>query len=99
MNHSNIFYLAGLIDFPFKYRDRVDINTDANSLTESGFYAVYCYREDISSKHYPIQLGHIIVFRDGAGGSISQIAVGDNGTSYTRMSWGIDNWSEWRQLS
>ena len=91
--------LAGLIDFPFKYRDRVDINTDANSLTESGFYAVYCYGEDISSKHYPIQLGHIIVFRDGAGGSISQIAVGDNGTSYTRMSWGIDNWSEWRQLS
>ena len=91
--------LAELISFPFKYRDRVDINTDANSLTESGFYAVYCYGEDISSKHYPIQLGHIIVFRDGAGGSISQIAVGDNGTSYTRMSWGIDNWSAWRQLS
>ena len=91
--------LAGLIDYPFKYRARVDVNTDANSLTESGFYAVYCYGEDISSKHYPIQLGHIIVFRDGAGGSISQIAVGDNGTSYTRMSWGIDNWSEWRQLS
>ena len=91
--------LAGLIDFPFKYRSRVDINTDANSLTESGFYAVYCYREDISSKHYPIQLGHIIVFRDGAGGSVSQLAISDNGTSYTRMSWGIDNWSEWRQLS
>ena len=87
------------MDFPFKYRSRVEINTDANSLTESGYYAVYCYGEDISSKHYPIQLGHIIVFRDGAGGSISQIAVGDNGTSYTRMSWGIDNWSEWRQLS
>ena len=91
--------LAGLIDFPFKYRSRVDINTDANSLTESGFYAVYCYGEDISSKHYPIQLGHIIVFRDGAGGSVSQLAISDNGTSYTRMSWGIDNWSEWRQLS
>ena len=91
--------LAGLIDFPFKYRSRVDINTDANSLTESGFYAVYCYREDISSKHYPIQLGHIIVFRDGAGGSVSQLAISDKGTSYTRMRWGLDNWSEWRQLS
>ncbi|WP_304227306.1 pyocin knob domain-containing protein [Phocaeicola plebeius] len=91
--------LAGLIDFPFKYRSRVDINTDANSLTESGFYAVYCYREDISSKHYPIQLGHIIVFRDGAGGSVSQLAISDKGTSYTRMRWGLDNWSEWIQLS
>lgn len=91
--------LAGLIDFPFKYRSRVDINMDANSLTESGFYAVYCYGEDISSKHYPIQLGHIIVFRDGAGGSVSQLAISDNGTSYTRMSWGLNNWSAWRQLS
>lgn len=91
--------LAGLIDFPFKYRSRVDINTDANSLTESGFYAVYCYREDISSKHYPIQLGHIIAFRDGAGGSVSQLAISDKGTSYTRMRWGLDNWSEWIQLS
>lgn len=91
--------LAELIDFPFKYRSRVDINTDANSLTESGFYAVYCYREDISSKHYPIQLGHIIVFRDGAGGSVSQLAISDKGTSYTRMRWGLDNWSEWIQLS
>ena len=91
--------LAELIDFPFKYRSRVDINTDANSLTESGFYAVYCYREDISSKHYPIQLGHIIVFRDGAGGSVSQLAISDKGISYTRMRWGLDNWSEWIQLS
>ena len=91
--------LAGLIDFPFKYRDRVDFNTDANSLTESGFYAVYCWGEDIASKHYPIELGHIIVFQDGAGGSVSQLAISDNGTSYTRMSWGIDNWSAWRQLS
>ena len=91
--------LAGLIDFPFKYRSRVDINTDANSLTESGFYAVYCYREDISSKHYPIQLGHIIVFRDGAGGSVSQLSISYKGTSYTRMRWGLDNWSEWIQLS
>ena len=90
--------LAELISFPFTYRDRVDINTDANNLTMSGFYAVYCYGQDISSKHYPIQLGHIIVFRDGAGGSISQIAVGDNGTSYTRMRWGV-NWSAWKQLS
>lgn len=91
--------LAGLIDFPFKYRDRVDINTDANNLTGSGFYAVYCWGEDISSKHYPIELGHIIVFQDGAGGSVSQLAISDNGTSYTRMSWGLNNWSAWRQLS
>ena len=91
--------LAGLIDFPFKYRDRVDINTDANNLTGSGFYAVYCWGEDIASKHYPIELGHIIVFQDGAGGSVSQLAISDNGTSYTRMSWGLNNWSAWRQLS
>lgn len=91
--------LAELIDFPFKYRDRVDINTDANNLTGSGFYAVYCWGEDIASKHYPIELGHIIVFQDGAGGSVSQLAISDNGTSYTRMSWGIDKWSAWRQLS
>jgi hypothetical protein len=90
--------LAGLIDFPFKYRDRVDINTDANNLTGSGFYAVYCWGDDIASKHYPIELGHIIVFQDGAGGSVSQLAISDNGT-YTRMSWGVDNWSEWIQLS
>lgn len=91
--------LAGLIDFPFKYRDRVDINTDANNLTGSGFYAVYCWGEDIASKHYPIELGHIIVFQDGAGGSVSQLAISDNGTSYTRMRWGLDSWSAWRQLS
>lgn len=91
--------LAGLIDFPFKYRDRVDINTDANNLTGSGFYAVYCWGEDIASKHYPIELGHIIVFQDGAGGSVSQLAISDNGTSYTRMSWGLNNWSAWRQLN
>ena len=91
--------LAGLISFPFTYRDRVDINTDANNLTKSGFYAVYCYGQDISSKHYPIELGHIIVFRDGAGGSTSQIAVSSDGNSYTRMSWGLNNWSAWRQLS
>lgn len=91
--------LAELIDFPFKYRDRVDINTDANNLTGSGFYAVYCWGKDIASKHYPIELGHIIVFQDGAGGSVSQLAISDNGTSYTRMSWGIDKWSAWRQLS
>ena len=91
--------LAGLIDFPFKYRDRVDVNTDANSLTESGFYAVYCWGEDIASKHYPIELGHIIVFQDGAGGSVSQLAISGNGTSYTRMRWGIDDWSAWRQLN
>jgi hypothetical protein len=91
--------LAGLINFPFKYRDRVDINTDANNLTGSGFYAVYCYGQDISSKHYPIELGHIIVFRDSTGGSTSQIAVSSDGNSYTRMRWGIDNWSAWRQLS
>lgn len=91
--------LAGLIDFPFKYRDRVDINTDANNLTGSGFYAVYCWGEDIASKHYPIELGHIIVFQDGAGGSVSQLAISDNGASYTRMRWGLDSWSAWRQLS
>ena len=91
--------LAGLISFPFTYRDRVDINTDANNLTKSGFYAVYCYGQDISSKHYPIELGHIIVFRDGAGGSTSQIAVSSDGNSYTRMSWGLNNWSAWIQLS
>ena len=94
-----IIALAGLIDFPFKYRDRVDINTDANNLTGSGFYAVYCWGEDIASKHYPIELGHIIVFQDGAGGSVSQLAISDNGTSYTRMRWGLDSWSAWRQLS
>lgn len=54
---------------------------------------------NLKASHYPIQLGHIIVFRDGAGGSVSQLAISDNGTSYTRMSWGIDNWSEWIQLS
>ena len=94
-----IIALAELIDFPFKYRDRVDINTDANNLTGSGFYAVYCWGKDIASKHYPIDLGHIIVFQDGAGGSVSQLAISDNGTSYTRMSWGIDKWSAWRQLN
>lgn len=91
--------LAGLISFPFSYRDRVDINTDANNLINSGFYAVYCWGEDIASKHYPIELGHIIVFQDGAGGSVSQLAISDNGTSYTRMSWGLNNWSAWRQLN
>ena len=59
---------------------------------------MYCWGEDIASKHYPIELGHIIVFQDGAGGSVSQLAISDNGT-YTRMNWGFDNWSEWIQLS
>lgn len=88
--------LGELITHPFAYRKAVDISIDANDITNTGFYAVYCWEEDIASKHYPIQLGHLIVFRDGQGGSISQIAISSEGYAYTRMKWGDRSWSDWR---
>ena len=88
--------LGELITHPFAYRKAVDISTDANDITNTGFYAVYCWEEDIASKHYPIQLGHLIVFQDGQGGSISQFAISSEGYAYTRMKWGDRSWSDWR---
>ena len=80
----------------FLARGRADINTDANMLITTGIYAVYCYGQDYASKHYPIELGHIIVFVDNVGGSKSQLAISSTGQMYARMSWGEYNWSEWR---
>ena len=88
--------LGELITHPFAYRKAVDISIDANDITNTGFYAVYCWEEDIASKHYPIQLGHLIVFQDGQGGSISQFAISSEGYAYTRMKWGDRSWSDWR---
>ena len=59
-------------------------------------YAVYCYGQDYASKHYPMELGHIIVFVDNVGGSKSQLAISSTGQMYARLSWGEYNWSEWR---
>ena len=64
----------------FLARGRADINTD----------------EDYASKHYPMELGHIIVFVDNVGGSKSQLAISSTGQMYARLSWGEYNWSEWR---
>lgn len=88
--------LGGLITHPFAYRKAVNISIDANDITNTGFYAVYCWEEDIASKHYPMQLGHLIVFQDGKGGSISQFAISSEGYAYTRMKWGDHPWSDWR---
>lgn len=88
--------LGELITHPFAYRKTVDISIDANDITNTGFYAVYCWEEDIASKHYPMQLGHLIVFQDGQGGSISQFAISSEGYAYTRMKWGDRSWSDWR---
>ena len=80
----------------FLARGRADINTDANKLITTGIYAVYCYGQDYASKHYPMELGHIIVFVDNVGGSKSQLAISSTGQMYARLSWGEYNWSEWR---
>ena len=88
--------LGELITHPFAYRKAVDISIDANDITNTGFYSVYCWEQDIASKHYPMQLGHLIVFQDGQGGSISQIAISSEGYAYTRMKWGDHPWSDWR---
>ena len=90
--------LGELITHPFAYRKAVNISIDANDITTTGFYAVYCWEQDIASKHYPIQLGHLIVFQDGQGGSISQIAISSEGYAYTRMKWGDHRWSDWKSL-
>ena len=88
--------LGGLITHPFAYRKAVNISIDANDIATTGFYSVYCWEQDIASKHYPMQLGHLIVFQDGQGGSISQIAISSEGYAYTRMKWGDHPWSDWR---
>ena len=75
-----------------RYRQSID----ANDIATTGFYSVYCWEQDIASKHYPMQLGHLIVFQDGQGGSISQIAISSEGYAYTRMKWGDHPWSDWR---
>ena len=65
----------------FLARGKADINTDANKLITTGIYiyAVYCYGQDYASKHYPMELGHIIVFVDNVGGSKSQLAISSTG--------------------
>ena len=90
--------MGGLITHPFAYRKVVNISIDANNITSTGFYAVYCWEEDIASKHYPIQIGHLIVFQDSQGGSVSQIAISSEGNAYTRMRWGVGRWSDWKSL-
>lgn len=80
----------------FLARGKADINIDANKLTNTGIYAVYCYGEDYTSKNYPFELGHIIVFVDDVGGSKSQLAISTTGQMYARLSWGEHNWSAWR---
>ena len=90
--------VGGLITHPFAYRKVVNISIDANNITSTGFYAVYCWEEDIASKHYPIQIGHLIVFQDSQGGSVSQIAISSEGNAYTRMRWGVGRWSDWKSL-
>lgn len=84
--------------YDFLKRGRAGMETDANRLTNTGIYAVYCYGEDYASKNYPFELGHIITFVDNVGGSKSQLAISTTGQTYARLSWGEHNWSAWRAL-
>lgn len=82
----------------FMNRGKATIQINCNDLKLSGLYPVYCYGENISSKNYPFELGHIIVFNDKVGGSITQLGVSSSGAVLVRHSWGGVNWSQWRQL-
>ena len=84
--------------YDFLKRGRAGMETDANRLTNTGIYAVYCYGEDYASKNYPFELGHIITFVDNVGGSKSQLAISTTGQTFARLSWGEHNWSAWRAL-